>query len=120
MKQYKFSKIIECKQIESYEEEYVYDLEMNDKTHTFIANNILVHNSGFLNFGEVIKTCNYKKGITDFILEIYKFRLKDYFKNCLDIYAKKRNTTNIQEFELENISKNVIFLAKKKYISDII
>ena len=33
--------IIECKCIGQFDDEYVYDIEMNDKNHTFFANNIL-------------------------------------------------------------------------------
>jgi len=42
---YKLVEIDEIEEIGSYEDEYVYDLEMEDESHTFIANDILVHNT---------------------------------------------------------------------------
>jgi DNA polymerase elongation subunit (family B) len=35
---------------------------------------------------------------------------------CLDIYSEKWKTDNYQDFELESISRNGIFLGKKKYV----
>ena len=37
-----------CECIGIFEDEYVYDIEMDDPTHTFIANDILVHNSLYI------------------------------------------------------------------------
>lgn len=76
--------------------------------------------SAFLNFGAILKSCTYQRDEVDLINDIYNLRLKAYLKKCFEIYAEKRNTVSIQEFELENISQSVIFLAKKKYISDIV
>ena len=58
-------KLIEIESIEeigSFEDEYVYDLEMEDESHTFIANNILVHNTDsiFVGFKPAIDTCDWK------------------------------------------------------------
>jgi intein/homing endonuclease len=41
---YKFNKIESCKNLGEFEDEYVYDIEMADDSHTFIANDILIHN----------------------------------------------------------------------------
>jgi hypothetical protein len=48
---------IEC--IGEFEDEYVYDIEMIDDTHTFVANDILVHNSVYSQLDEVISTTNW-------------------------------------------------------------
>ena len=50
-------KLIEC--IGEFDDEYVYDIEMDDDTHTFVANNILVHNSVYSQLDEVISTTNW-------------------------------------------------------------
>jgi DNA polymerase elongation subunit (family B) len=72
--------------------------------------------SNYVNFGNVIASCDFDCTPLDFILKLNDLRLAAYIKNCLDIYAKKWNTNNYQDFELESISRNAIFLGKKKYI----
>ena len=72
--------------------------------------------SNYVNFGNVIASCDFDCTPLDFILKLNDLRLASYIKNCLDIYAKKWNTNNYQDFELEAISRNAIFLGKKKYI----
>jgi DNA polymerase elongation subunit (family B) len=72
--------------------------------------------SNYVNFGNVIASCDFDCTPLDFILKLNDLRLAAYIKNCLDIYAKKWNTNNYQDFELEAISRNAIFLGKKKYI----
>ena len=40
---------VEC--IGQFEDEYVYDIEVDDDSHTFVANNVLVHNSAYTTYG---------------------------------------------------------------------
>ena len=72
--------------------------------------------SNYVSFEEVVKSCDWKGEPMDLILEINKHRINDYLKNCLDIYSKKWGTKNSQDFELETLSHNAIFLGKKKYV----
>lgn len=46
----------------TFDDEYVYDLEMEDESHTFIANDILVHNTDsiFVGFEPAIKSCEWE------------------------------------------------------------
>lgn len=114
---YQFEEIESCECIGNFEDEYVYDLEMEDQTHTFIANDILVHNSLYINFDMVKNTLDgWDKNGEELILAIYEHRLKEYYQKCFTLYAKKRNTENIQDFELELIARSAIWLAKKKYV----
>ena len=50
-----FEEIESCELVGNFNDEYVYDIEVNDDTHTFIANDMLVHNSLFVSF----KVCSY-------------------------------------------------------------
>jgi len=121
MRSYKFEEIESVECIGTFEDEYVYDLEMYDETHTFIANDILVHNSCYVCFEDIIKSCDWQNNYKDekeFILALNKFRLKAYLQKQFDIYAEKWNTVNQQDFEMETISRSGIWLAKKKYILD--
>lgn len=72
--------------------------------------------SNYVNFGNVMSSCEFEGEPLDLILKINEHRLSGYITKCLDIYAKKWNTTNYQDFELEAVSRNAIFLGKKKYI----
>ena len=54
--------ICTCKKVGRYENEYVYDIEMKDESHTFVANDILVHNSVYSQLDEVISTTDWCLG----------------------------------------------------------
>ena len=114
-----FDEIESCEEIGTFEDEYVYDVEVDDDTHTFIANDILVHNSCFITYDPVLKSCDYSGDQVDFILNIKKLRLDSYLNKKFEEYAKKFNTINIQNLELEKISYSAIMVAKKKYILDL-
>lgn len=55
----------EIEEIGNFEDEWVYDLEMEDESHTFIANDILVHNTDsiFVSFKPAIDHCDWKDQI---------------------------------------------------------
>ena len=119
----KFENIESVECIGEFNDEYVYDIEVDEDEYnnqTFFANDILVHNSNYVTFDEVVNSCDYKGDPKDLILQINEFRLKGYLKKCFEIYAKKWGTDNYQDFELENIALNGIFLGKKKYVSNLI
>lgn len=48
-----------CQRIGMFDDEYVYDIEVNDDTHTFVANNILVHNSIYTSYDKIIKVTDW-------------------------------------------------------------
>jgi DNA polymerase elongation subunit (family B) len=72
--------------------------------------------SNYINFGAVIDSCEYDYDPFEFVQRLNEYRLKDYIKKCYEIYAKKWNTENYQDFELESLSYGGIFLGKKKYV----
>jgi len=76
--------------------------------------------SCYLSFEEAIVKSNWQGTEKDFILEIYKNRLNAYIKRVLQKYADGYVTENFLDFELESIAKNAIWLAKKKYIQNIV
>lgn len=121
-KEYNFKeesiKSVEC--IGEFEDEYVYDIEVDDETHTFIANDILVHNSCYVSFQEFIEKSDWKGTEKDFILQIYEYRIKDYLEKIHQLYANNINGENFLSFELESIAKKGIWMAKKKYLQDIV
>ena len=56
----------------------------------------------------------------EFILKLYKVRLNGYIEKILQKYADDNNAENFLSFELESIAKNAIWLAKKKYMQNIV
>lgn len=107
--------------IGEYNDEYVYDIEMDDDTHTFYCNDILVHNSAYITLDFLIKSCGItEEQSTRFIMEFYTNILKDYLGWCFSLYAESYNCpVNLEEFELEKVARSVIMLKKKKYVMDI-
>ena len=47
---YQFEEIENIEQVD-YKDDYVYDIEVDDNSHTFIGNDILVHNSVYTTYG---------------------------------------------------------------------
>lgn len=117
---------VEC--LGNFENEDVYDIEVMDDSHTFIANDILVHNSCYTTYEnffkcwtkesqEKIKTDKQK---IEWILKFnQEFLDKQNNQWCEDIYGP-RFGKNVHEFELETISKSQIILKKKKYLKGLI
>jgi len=56
----------------------------------------------------------------DYIQGIDHYRYGSYFKEQLDLYAKKFGVENKEDFELERISESIINVSKKKYIQHIV
>ena len=76
--------------------------------------------SVYMQLAEAIESCNWPGGEKDFILQVYEHRLKDYIEKVLQKYADSFNAENFLSFELESIARNAIWLAKKKYIQNIV
>jgi DNA polymerase elongation subunit (family B) len=75
--------------------------------------------STYVTFEPVLKSCDWNGNPVEFILQIKKLRLNGYFKERFGEYAKKFNTVNLQNLELEKISYNALMMAKKKYVLDL-
>jgi len=83
---------------------------------------IIVYNdtdSSYMTYKPVIDSCDWKGRPLDLILQIQKLKLDKYFEVKFEEYAKSFNTKNLQVFELEKISRNAMFMAKKKYVLDL-
>lgn len=120
--EYIFDDIETCECIGEFENEYVYDIEIDDETHTFIGNDILVHNSLYVSFTTIAATVNYDMITLDdgvkFILHINGNFIKNLFNGWLDEYAAKYHVKNRHNFELETINKSGLHVEKKRYINN--
>ena len=103
-------------QLEDFQDEYVYDLEVED-THTFFGNDILIHNSLYVEFGRLTKYFNIPvEEQTKFVVSLWENGLQPYMFKIYDEYAKKYNCDKNEEvLELEKICRTAFLYAKKHY-----
>lgn len=122
--EYIFEEIESIEQLDNFDNEYVYDIEVDDNSHTFIANDILVHNSVYTTYETFFKCFtkeyqNIYNTVEKQIEWILKFNQefldKQNTKWCEEIY-NPRHGKNVHEFELETVSQSQIILKKKKYL----
>ena len=113
----KLSNIKSVEQLDDFQDEYVYDIEVDD-THTFFGNDILVHNSIYVEFGRVVNHCNIidPDKAARFVVDMWNYGIGPYMDKKYDEYAQKYNCDeNIENLELEKIADTAIMLAKKHY-----
>ena len=111
-------------------EEYVYDLEVEDESHVFYANDTLIHNSFFMNLEAVTKDYINNRGWADNLndwtneqkMELF-YKMKDFTNNWLvphiqDLITREFHTSNakVMRYGLEYITSGGIFEAKKRYL----
>lgn len=116
---------VKIEKLKNFKDEYVYDLEVADKSHTFIANNILVHNSLYVRMDAVLKHLfgnrqpdwNNQEDFNKIKNYIDGEFQKDVNKYCADFLCKKFWTDQRRiEFKREKISSEGEYLTKKRYI----
>lgn len=113
-----FEDIEYCKPIGYFDDEYVYDIEMDDESHTFVANNMLVHNSNYISYDPLMKSVDYNGEPLEFILHVHKVLMKRLLDKFLLDYSEKYNVENKHDFELENINKSSLHIGGKVYIKN--
>lgn len=117
---YKICDIESVEELDQFDDEYVYDLEMDTHDHTFFANNILVHNSCYLSLSPLVNNgIPFKEGdkITPEFYTVVK-ELNNRLNSDINIWAasecKSLDTRFV--FKREAIADIGIFLTKKRYI----
>ena len=79
----------------------------------------------YVSFAPIMKSVNFD-GIDDdewgkrFILHMDEIYVHPMINRWLDVYANKFGVKNVHDFELETISKSVLFLKKKHYLKNIV
>jgi len=112
---------VEC--IGNFDDEYVYDIEMEDNTeHTYFANDILVHNSVYITVNPVLKFLNKKLADNDGNVTKDALEIAECIERELNVKITDwaRKTCNIKDprfvFKRETICNSGLFLEKKRYI----
>jgi len=105
-------------------EQDVYDIEV-ENNHNFFGNDILVHNSNYLCFDELIQ----KLGLNfnsnqEFLDWAYKFIsdvLDPFYEKILGIFAEKYGVPQLIKFKREKIASSMLILeGKKKYALEVL
>jgi hypothetical protein len=119
--EYIFDEIEICECVGSFEDEYVYDIEMIDETHTFIANDILVHNSLYISYELLTKSIVGHENMSAaekgrIIVEFNTKYLDAHNREVMDAHYKSRHVDSVQNFELETLALSGVWLnVKKRY-----
>jgi hypothetical protein len=116
---YYFDDIELCEMIGSFEDEYVYDIEVDDDTHTFIGNDILVHNSLYISFTPMLQSAGYDGDELQGILHMDRIFVENMYNKWLDEYASSFGVKNLHVFELETINRSALHIQKKHYINNV-
>jgi hypothetical protein len=111
--------VTSVEQLEDFKDEYVYDLEMEDcEAPWFYANEILVHNSSFVSLDPYIK-----RGMFTLNESYEKLdELEEHLNDEINKWSKKSllSIDSRFNFKREKICETGMFLAKKRYVVNII
>lgn len=115
--------------------DYVYDLEVDDESHTFYANNILIHNSQFINIAPIVDDYISRNNLSansiselnqdqldTFINELDNFIYNDvnvYIKNLINSECHTTQGGNLK-YSREYVTAQGMFFKKKHYIVHLI
>lgn len=116
--------------------EYIYDLEVEDDGHCYYANNILVHNSQFINITPMVEHFAAKNNISN-VKDVSSFskeqldelvtELDDFINNDVNIYIKNLINSECHttqghnlRYAREYVAAQGMFFKKKHYITHII
>jgi len=105
--EYFFDEVDSCEEIGQFEDEWVYDVEVDDSTHTFITNDLLVHNSLFVSFEPCLNHCDWQNQVIsrldqikkDFIVYEMRQVSKTNNPNCKGIFREFGELLNFLKTE---------------------
>lgn len=102
-------------------EDYVYDIEVEDN-HNFFGNNILVHNSNYFAFGDLVKKVYGRVDISNdegekFIDKVAQEKIERVIERGYEKLAETLNAyQNTMVMKREKINNRGLFIAKKRNI----
>lgn len=123
--EYYFDDIEICECIGEFEDEYVYDIEVADNSHTFIANDMLVHNSIYSSYENFLYSIKDSDKMTieqkrDLIVKFNTGFLDHHNREFIKDYYDKRHGQSVHNFELETVSRSGVWLDVKKHYSQLL
>ena len=85
----------------------------NDTDSEYLSYKPIMDSVGFTEQNDIDKS-------RDFILYLYNNHIKELFNRYLDEYAAPYGVKNLHDFELETISRSILFIEKKNYLKNIV
>jgi hypothetical protein len=76
--------------------------------------------SMYMSYEPIMKSVEFKGDPQEFILHFDKVIMKKIYNKLLTKYGERFNVENKHDFELETISKSILFFEKKHYLKDVI
>ena len=116
---------VKIEKIGKFNNEYVYDCEVEDGNHTFTANGILVHNSIYVRLDSIIHRLFGRTNINWYDKETFTklktfidTKFQDLLNNHVAEFICNRFKTDQRrvEFKREKISSEGEYCAKKRYV----
>jgi hypothetical protein len=116
------AKVLEIEQLDEFEDEYVYDIGIDDETPYFFGNNILVHNSSYFSAYQIMKQDPEMAALADdkdAVLDLY-LGIGDTVNESFPIYMNQAFNTGLERGSiiaagLELVAESGIFIKKKRY-----
>ena len=116
---------VSIQKIGMFDNESVYDLEVADNSHTFYGNNILLHNSLYVNLSRVVKHVfpdkvidwNNRNDVNKIIQFVDGTLQQKLNTHCANFICERFKTSERRiEFKREKICSGGDFVAKKRYV----
>lgn len=123
--EYLYDDIESVELVGNFQDEYVYDIEVDDNTHTFIGNDILVHNSLYMSYEGLLNTIEGVENMSieekaNLIVRINTEFLDKHNQEFIRDYYNTRHGKSIHEFELETVALSGVWLDVKKRYAQIL
>lgn len=126
--EYIIEDIKSIEQLEDFNDEYVYDIEVDDDSHTFIADDILVHNSVYTQYGDLFRCMTHEwhkrhptqRDKAEWIVKFNQEFMDSQNNKWIDEIYTPRHAKSVHSFELELVNTSQIDLKKKKYMKNVI
>lgn len=120
VKDYEIVEVTSVEQLEDYQDEYVYDLEMYDSEQPwFFANDILIHNSCYFSLKCIEDQVKLKDGnnVSDHFYETVQ-NIEDFLNGNINKWAvvALRSKDPRFVFKRETIADTALMLQKKRYV----
>lgn len=111
-------KIQKIEKLSDFDNEYVYDISVDNETPYFFGNNILVHNSFYFSAYPVLKETDFE-WTKEAVMELYDTASEEMNESFLDFMIASFNTTpensKIIEAGREVCATKGLFIKKKRY-----
>jgi len=117
-------KLFDLQQVKAIDANPKFAIDPDSKKEFYIGNNPISMygdtDSYYLSYKPIMESVDFKGNPLEFILHMNNVMMRPLYSNFLQIYSEKYGVENKQDFELETISKSILFFEKKNYLKDVL